>query len=249
MIRALPNAVGKATATRYSTLLPRALNALQPLSPLTLRNRAAQSLATPLLRLSKRLTCLSRSQRSRRSPSAQADPHRSRPGLLSQAALVSRSLSRLPPLYFLYASTVHVSSSFYRSALDATSITSSALGTRQQQHLYCTIFRNRIRFYDCERSAFCRHCAFEPTVGLLLPLVGPIARTVPEQTTLGSMYTGQHCDAFTSWSHSASATGQSPWIQATEVFLDKGPSAEEGPSAFGSPSAHYPYCFCPFGTY
>ena len=77
----------------------------------------------------------------------------------------------------------------------------------------------------------------QPSPGLLPPLVCHMALTVPDRTTQGSMSTGQHSDAFTSLSHPASETGQSPWTETTEVFLDEGPSAHEGFSAFGSPSA------------
>ena len=50
----------------------------------------------------------------------------------------------------------------------------------------------------------------QPTPGLLPPPAGPGAQTAPDRTTQGSMSTGQHSDAFTSWSHPASATGRSP---------------------------------------
>ena len=80
----------------------------------------------------------------------------------------------------------------------------------------------------------------QPIPVLLPPLVGPMALTAPDRTTQGSMSTGQHFDACTSWSHPASATGQSPSIKSTEVFLDEGPSTHEGPLAFGSPSARGP---------
>ena len=46
------------------------------------------------------------------------------------------------------------------------------------------------------------------------------------------MSIGQHSDAITSWSLPASATGQSPLAEATEILLDEGPSAHEAPSAF-----------------
>ena len=52
--------------------------------------------------------------------------------------------------------------------------------------------------------------------------------------------TGQHSDALTSWSHPASATGQSPYMETTEVFLDEGHSVHGGPSAFGGPSVQGP---------
>ena len=54
------------------------------------------------------------------------------------------------------------------------------------------------------------------------------------------MSTGQHSYAFTSWSHPASTTGQSPWTETTEVFLDEGPSVHGGLSAVGGPSAQGP---------
>ena len=63
----------------------------------------------------------------------------------------------------------------------------------------------------------------QPSSGLLPPLVRPMAFTAPDRTIQGSMSTGQHSDAFTSWSHPASATGQSPWTKTTEVFRDEGP--------------------------
>ena len=80
----------------------------------------------------------------------------------------------------------------------------------------------------------------QPTPGLLPPPVKPGVQTAPDRTTQGSISTGQHSDAFTSWSHPASATGQSPWTITTEVFLDEGPSVHGGHSAFGGPSAQGP---------
>ena len=82
----------------------------------------------------------------------------------------------------------------------------------------------------------------QPTPGLLPPPVGPGVQTAPDRTTQGSMSTGfgQHSDAFTSWSHPASATGQSPLTETTEVFLDESPSVHGGPSAFGGPSVQGP---------
>ena len=53
----------------------------------------------------------------------------------------------------------------------------------------------------------------------------------PDRTTQGSMSTGQHSDAYTSWSHPALATGQSPLAETTEVFLEEGHSAQGGFSA------------------
>ena len=57
----------------------------------------------------------------------------------------------------------------------------------------------------------------QPTPGLLPPPVSPGVQTAPDRTTQGSMSTGtgQHSDAFTSWAHPASATGQSPWTETT----------------------------------
>ena len=63
----------------------------------------------------------------------------------------------------------------------------------------------------------------QPTPGLLPPPIGPRAQIAPYRTTQGSMSTGQHSDAFTSWSHQASATGRSPWTETTKVFLEKKP--------------------------
>ena len=60
----------------------------------------------------------------------------------------------------------------------------------------------------------------QPTPGLLPPTVGPVVQTAPDRTTQGSMSTGQHFDAFIYWSHPASATGEIPWTETTEVFLD-----------------------------
>ena len=77
----------------------------------------------------------------------------------------------------------------------------------------------------------------QPSSGLLPLLVGFMALTAPDLTTQGSMSTDQHFDAFTWWSHPASATGQSPWTETTKVFLHEGASPHKEPSAFGSPSA------------
>ena len=54
------------------------------------------------------------------------------------------------------------------------------------------------------------------------------------------MSTGQHSDAFTSSSHPASATGQSPWTEATDIYLVEGLLVQEGPSARG-PSTAFPF--------
>ena len=82
----------------------------------------------------------------------------------------------------------------------------------------------------------------QPTPELLPPPVGPGVQTATDRTTQGSMSTGtgQHSDAFTSWSYPASATGQSLWTETTEVFLDEGPSVHGGPSAFGGLSVQGP---------
>ena len=50
----------------------------------------------------------------------------------------------------------------------------------------------------------------QPTLRFLPPPFGPGAQMAPDQTIRDSMSTGKHSDAFTSWSHPASATGQSP---------------------------------------
>ena len=76
--------------------------------------------------------------------------------------------------------------------------------------------------------------------GLLPPPVGLMAPTPRDQITRDSMSTGQHSDAFTSWSHPASATGQSPWTKALDVFLDNSPSTHERPSARGPSNAFSP---------
>ena len=86
----------------------------------------------------------------------------------------------------------------------------------------------------------------QPTPGLLPPPVGPRVQMAPERTTQGSKSTNQHSDAFTSWSHPASATGQSPWTETTKVFLDEGHLVHRGPSAFGGPSAQGPSTAFPF---
>lgn len=82
--RACTNALNTVTVTRSSTSSPRTLNALQLISLLFIHNQAAQSLATPMLHLSRRLLCPSHFQCPQRSPSARG--------------YLSRSLLRRPLL-------------------------------------------------------------------------------------------------------------------------------------------------------
>ena len=77
----------------------------------------------------------------------------------------------------------------------------------------------------------------QPTPRLLPPPVGPGAQTTPNQVTRDSMSSGQHSDTFTSWSHPASATGQSPWTESTEVIVDESLLAFGGPSSQGPSTA------------
>ena len=83
--------------------------------------------------------------------------------------------------------------------------------------------------------------AFPQTIpGLLLLLIGPKAQMAPDRTTQAPRFTGQHLDVFTSWSHPAFATDQSPLTETTEVFLEEGPSSHGNPLTFKGPSAQGP---------
>ena len=79
----------------------------------------------------------------------------------------------------------------------------------------------------------------QPTFGLL-PL--PVETRAPSpigRMTRDFMFTGQHSNAFTFLSHLATATNQSRLKENPDIFLNKGPSADEGPSAHG-PSIAWP---------
>ena len=166
----------------------------------------------------------------------------SAPPFATLPTFVSRTGESLfrPPAAFFHAETFLLPSASWCSPFGATTWALTAPGT-WRQYLHNAVTGKHSRINDCERSARLRLRILTADSGTAAAArrIWSLDGSRPDDSRL--YVTGKHSNAFTSWSHPASATGQSPLTKTTEVFLEEGPSAHGRTSAFEGPSAQNPF--------
>ena len=99
--------------------------------------------------------------------------------------------------------------------------------TLSSANVFAPLSLRRTIVFSIINAPVSRPAVVPPSSGLLHSPAGPGAITSLDQAACDSAFTGQHSDAFTSWSHLASASGPSAWHDIRDIVIDEGSLMQE----------------------